>query len=65
MQEISSLEIKPTQIKTDSDSLKFYGKDWTTYFDIKASAIVFPESTEDVVKIVKWARQNKISLIFS
>lgn len=60
---ISTLSIKPTQIKTDSDSLKFYGKDWTTYFDIKASAILFPESTDDVVKIVKWARQNKIALI--
>jgi FAD/FMN-containing dehydrogenase len=63
MQEISSLPLKPTQIKTDSDSLKYYGKDWTTYFDIKASAILFPESTEDVVQIVKWARKNKISLV--
>lgn len=60
---ISTLSIKPSQIKTDSDSLKYYGKDWTTYFDIKASAILFPESTNDVVEIVKWARKNKISLI--
>lgn len=63
MQEIASLHIKPTQIKTDPDSLKYYGKDWTTYFDIRASAILFPESTADVVEIVKWARKNKISLI--
>lgn len=63
MQELSSLQLKADQIKTDTDSLKYYGKDWTTYFDIKASAIVFPESTEDVVQIVKWARANKIALV--
>ncbi|AGH96058.1 FAD-binding oxidoreductase [Pseudobdellovibrio exovorus] len=63
MQELSSLPLKAEQIKTDTDSLKYYGKDWTTYFDIKASAIVFPESTEDVVNIVKWARANKIALV--
>jgi len=51
------------QVKTDAESLKYYGKDWTTYFDIKASAILFPRSTEEVVKIVKWARQHKIALV--
>lgn len=51
------------QIKTDEESLKYWGKDWTTYFDIKASAIVFPRTTEDVVKLVRWARQNKIALV--
>ncbi len=51
------------QIKTDSDSLKTYGKDWTSYFDIKASAILFPKKTEEVALIVQWARKNKISLI--
>ncbi len=60
---ISTLPIHKNQIKTDPESLKYYGKDWTTYFDIKASAILFPTSTTDVVEIVKWARQNKVSLI--
>lgn len=60
---ISTLPIHKNQIKTDAESLKFYGKDWTTYFDIKASAILFPTSTTDVVEIVKWARKNKIALI--
>lgn len=60
---ISSLPLPQSQIKTDSESLKYYGKDWTTYFDIKASAVLFPTSTTDVVEIVKWARQNKIALI--
>ncbi len=63
MQAIDSIPLKPTQIKTDPDSLKYYGRDWTTYFDINASAILFPESTQDVVQIVQWARKNKISLV--
>jgi len=54
----------PSQnILTDSESLKIYGKDWTSYYDIKASAVLFPRHTEDVSKIVKWARANKISLV--
>lgn len=63
MQHLSSLRLKADQIKTDTDSLKYYGKDWTTYFDINASAIVFPQSTEDVVQIVKWARAHKVALV--
>lgn len=51
------------QIKTDSDSLTYYGKDWTTYFDIKASAIVFPQTVEQVQKLVLWARSHKIALV--
>ncbi|MEK2646291.1 FAD-binding oxidoreductase [Bdellovibrio sp. BCCA] len=55
--------LQKDQIKTDEESLKYWGKDWTTYFDIKASAIVFPRKTEDVVALVKWARKNKIALV--
>ncbi|HEY1079881.1 MAG TPA: FAD-binding oxidoreductase [Bdellovibrio sp.] len=62
---IAELEsiLSKEQIKTDEESLKYWGKDWTTYFDVKASAIVFPRSTDDVVKLVKWARKSKIALI--
>ncbi|QLY26286.1 FAD-binding oxidoreductase [Bdellovibrio sp. KM01] len=55
--------LKKDQIKTDEESLKYWGKDWTTYFDIKATAIVFPHTTEDVASLVKWARKNKIALV--
>ena len=57
------LFLSKDQIKTDEESLKYWGKDWTTYFDIKASAIVFPRKIEDVVGLVKWARKNKIALV--
>jgi len=55
--------LKAEQIKTDPESLKYYGRDWTTYFDIKASAILFPNSVEEVQKIVLWARKNKTALV--
>lgn len=51
------------QIKLDEESLKYWGRDWTTYFDIKAAAVVFPHSTEDVVNLVRWARRSKTALI--
>ena len=41
------------QIKTDADSLGFWGKDWTKHFEPNASAIVFPKSTQQVQAIVK------------
>lgn len=63
MDALKSLSFPENKIKTDSDSLKYYGKDWTTYFDIKASAILFPETTAEVVQIVQWANQNKIALV--
>lgn len=55
--------LQKDQIKTDEESLKYWGKDWTTYFDVKATAIVFPRSTENVVSLVHWARKHKIALI--
>src|SRR3989344_820726 len=61
--ETAQIPLKQNQIKTDLESLKYYGKDWTTYFDINASAVVFPESTNDVVELVRWARQNKVGLV--
>lgn len=62
MSELTQI-LRPEQIKTDPESLAYYGRDWTTYYDVKASAIAFPESTEDVVKLVKWARQTKTPLV--
>jgi len=55
--------LRADQIKTDPKERDYYGRDWTTYFEIKASAIVFPESTEEIQKLVLWARHNKIPLV--
>lgn len=55
--------LNSNQINISEAERQNYGKDWTTYFDIKAMAVVFPESTEDVMKLVKWARKEKVALI--
>ncbi len=62
---LSALEkiLAKDQIKTDPESLKYWGKDWTTYFDIQASAIVFPRTIENVTQLVHWARHHKIALV--
>ncbi|MGM8888328.1 FAD-binding oxidoreductase, partial [Psychrobacter sp. 1U2] len=41
-----------TQIKTDSESLEHWGKDWTKHFAPAPTAIVFPKTTEQVQAIV-------------
>ena len=51
------------KIQTDPDTLATYGRDWTRQYDIQPGAVVFPESVDDVVSIVKWARDNKIGLV--
>ena len=51
------------QISIESEVLKKYGKDWTTYFDVDASAVVFPKSADEVVSIVRWARKYSVALI--
>ncbi len=51
------------QILTESESMRVYGKDWLKQFDAKAQAIVFPKSTEEVQKLVLWARKTKTSLV--
>lgn len=49
-----------SQIKTDADSLGFWGKDWTKHFEPNASAIVFPKSTQQVQAIVKLCNELNI-----
>lgn len=60
---IPELNLNSDQVKTDLESIKYYAKDWTTYYDIQSAAILFPLSTEDVVKIVKWAIKHSIKLV--
>ncbi len=55
--------IDAKQIKTDSESLAVWGKDWTNGFEVAPSAVVFPESNEQVVAIVEYAIANQVSLV--
>jgi glycolate oxidase subunit GlcD len=54
---------KSDSIRTDAESKAIYGHDWTQHFDINTCGIAFPETIEQVVAIVHWARTNKIALV--
>lgn len=51
------------RLLTDSDSLAHYGRDWTKLYTVRPLAIVFPESIDDVQRLVRWARANRIGLV--
>jgi glycolate oxidase subunit GlcD len=51
------------QVRTDQQSLATYGKDWTNGFAVAPSAIVFPESNEQVVDIVSYAIDQNVKLV--
>ncbi len=51
------------QVLDDPSNLVEYGKDWTKHLEPKPVAIVFPKITEDVQKVVRWARQRQIGLV--
>lgn len=59
---INDFGFDASQIKTDSESLRHWGKDWTKHFAPNASAIVFPKSTEHVQAIVKLANAHNVVL---
>ncbi len=52
-----------TRVKTDADSLKTWGVDWTKHFAPAPSAIVFPATTEEVQAIVRLANVEKFALV--
>ncbi|MDB5038483.1 MAG: FAD-binding oxidoreductase [Bacteriovoracaceae bacterium] len=55
--------LKSHQIKTDPSDIEKYARDWTRVHTPNSPAILFPETTEEVQKIVLWARKEKIALV--
>ena len=51
------------QIYTDSERLQIWGKDWTNGFEINPSAIVFPETIEQVKEIISFAIRENVQLV--
>ena len=51
------------QISTSTEDLQFWGKDWTNGFDVKPTAIVFPQTNEQVVDLVNYAISNNVALV--
>lgn len=55
--------LSPERVLTDDASLAHYGRDWTRSYEVAPSAIVFPESAEEVASLVKWARATASALV--
>ena len=55
--------LAPKQIKEDADSLQIWGKDWTNGFVVAPSAVVFPESIEQLQDLVAYARASDTKLV--
>lgn len=51
------------QVKTDAQDLAHWGKDWTNGFPVAPREIVFPESNQDVVDIVRHAMAHNLALV--
>ncbi|MBI3143850.1 MAG: FAD-binding oxidoreductase [Pseudogulbenkiania sp.] len=51
------------RVATDADSLARYGLDWTRYYQPAPSAVVFPETLDEVVAVVQWANREKVALV--
>ena len=51
------------QIKEDPESLQVWGKDWTNGFVVAPSAIVFPESIDQIQDLVSYARSHHLKLV--
>ncbi|MCP5325356.1 MAG: FAD-binding oxidoreductase [Oceanospirillaceae bacterium] len=51
------------KVKTDTDSLQTFGKDWTKIYAPKPLAIVFPKTTEQVQAVVKLANELNFALV--
>lgn len=60
-----SLEKITSQVPSsiESDDLAKYGKDWSPNFPADPIAILFPESQDQVVEVVKWANESKTCLV--
>ena len=61
--EILKKEFVPGFYSVDADDLVAYGKDWTKVHAPKPSVICFPESTEQVSKLLRICSENQIAVV--
>ncbi len=51
------------KVRTDTDALTTFGKDWTRIYEPRPLAIVFPKTTEQVQALVQFANRHRIGLV--
>jgi FAD/FMN-containing dehydrogenase len=52
-----------TRCLVDTDSFARYGCDWTRFWQAAPSAVLLPETTEEVVAITRIANEHKVALV--
>ncbi|MFK7830014.1 MAG: FAD-binding oxidoreductase [Congregibacter sp.] len=50
-------------LRTDSESLQTYGRDWTRVYEPRPAAVVLPASIEEVQTVVRWAVAQQVALV--
>lgn len=63
MSQVLDERFSPGQVRRDADTLAAWGCDWTRSFEVNPSAVVFPESVEDVVALVRMANETGQALV--
>lgn len=58
-----SREFPPESYSLKPDDLENYGKDWTKVVPPKPLVVIFPRSTDEVVKIVRLCNQFEVPLV--
>ena len=51
------------RVKTDQADLIYWGTDWTRSFEVAPRAVVFPERIDELVALVKLAREHSLKLV--
>ncbi len=62
---LSALEdiFTPARVKTSASDLAVWGTDWTRNFEVAPRAIVFPETTDEVVAVTRLANDRGLALV--
>ena len=53
----------PERVSTSEEDLGFWGVDWTRSFPVAPSAVVFPETVEEVVAVTRLANEENFGLV--
>ena len=62
---LSALEdiFTPARVKTSAPDLEVWGTDWTRNFKVAPSAVVFPETLDEVVAVARLANDKGLALV--
>ena len=53
----------PDRVNTSPEDLRIWGVDWTRSFPVAPSAVVFPETVEEVVAVTRLANEAGLGLV--